>query len=330
MANSSLQTRLDNVFGSLHARSEESNQPPPWKPTEHNIFRSGAIDNEIDQDFATIFPQHIDNECEIDHYEALVYGGGAFQALDQFRPPLLTPLSEEDDDEAFGGLAPMDEDNDHHDASKLHKPTFHRAISPITSTRHSRLKSNLRRGPRPEGGTVKKKVSFTGLPEAYVPPHRRHTSNGTISTSVTATARNNKVPDHEVNPQRYKRYDLGTSILVGGGVAQLLDDLEEEENDNGKEEKEEERWQGEVGKKGVVQFTRKEPSEGASFSRRKDTETSTSIVPACTAAEEEEKGEEEDYHHNGDDVAAKQQRRQYRPQSTTLDAEDVEEDTMSD
>lgn len=89
---------------------------------------------------------------------------------------------------------------------------------------------------RPRGeSAIKKRVSFTGIPEPpqpWVPPHRRPgfvprdpsaADAGAGAGAGAGAVQPSQVPDHVRHPERYTCYTLDQPIVVGGSVGQLAE-----------------------------------------------------------------------------------------------------------
>eukprot|EP00887_Chlorella_sp_A99_P007609 scaffold20.g7609.t1 len=144
---------------------------------------------------------------------------------------------------------------------------------------------------RPRLG-FKKRVSFKGMPEAWVPPHRRPgfvprgddegdgSADGGSGQAGSSGAGGSRVPLHVQHPDKFTCYALDAPLVVGGGAAQLGEgdaagDLERAARaasaaaqqaaglqDAGSADAEGERWQGPVG--GGIQLRARPRAEGAS------------------------------------------------------------------
>jgi hypothetical protein len=307
-----LQDRLDTAFGGLGDLST-GNSNPPWRPAQHNIFRSGPeVDDYAEDEYnerlrrevvsgmamdlaeedhpnedgfmpSTAFCRQLDEEDDLDGVDTTA----ASLFSNEYRPAPGTEVLELNTyDSGMHSIecrTPMDEDEEEEDRSnndEQHQPSPRKSRLVFLSSRGP-SKSNLRTSSSRQT-TLKKRVSFTGIPDPpvpWVPPHKRENF---ISTSQESTippspakisaasadtiSFTNEVPDHVINPHKYTRYEFDEPVLVGGGTGQLRSsehDQQPQEQRHGVVaieiaqpssltlenvvEKEGERWQGDVG-----------------------------------------------------------------------------------
>jgi hypothetical protein len=319
-----LQARLDTAFGGLGDLSPDN---PPWMPSLQTVFRSGPeVDHlEADQDgeyreqlrrevvsgmamdladedrpgedgvmASKNFCRQLDEEEEFDGVDTT-----AALFSNEYRPAPGTEVLEHniyDQRIAYSSLEgriPMEEEEEEEDRNNNDQQLSHpQKPRLITLSSRGPSKSNLRT-PSSRQTTMKKRVSFTGVPEPpvpWVPPHKRGNyiskfQQGTLPPSpsgsppkifgrasgiaVSTRNNNNIVPDHVVNPQNYTRYEFDEPILVGGGIAQLTPAEKEQRvasthhpMEDHVDEVEEERWQGAVG--AGIEFRRRAVATGKS------------------------------------------------------------------
>ena len=257
---SGLQARLDTVFGDLNRGNVST---PPWRPVQEHVFKLGSdLDLEMSSDGdeeyrertrrevilgtelanedapdeegfmpSTAFCSQLDREQDSDLADAI-----AMSPMEDVRPDRHTEVLNNNVYEHQ--LAFLDEEISRmeEDVGPVSHPLGRHAIAASPS-----FKSNLRKSPRSEGA-LKKRVSFTGIPDpptAWVPPHKRAdfvSKFGNNFMPPTGPAPESLkgvrlVPDHVVNPKRYTRYTLEHPIVIGGGLAQLreVDDANEGE-----------------------------------------------------------------------------------------------------
>lgn len=250
---SGLQARLDSVFGNLGTGPTST---PPWRPVQEHVFRIGSdLDDEMSSDEdeeykertrrevllgtelanedapdeeglmpSTAFCSQLDREADRDDVDAIAV------SAEHARPD---PRTEVLDDNVYEHKLALLEDESspmEEDSGPFSHPLGRHAVASSPS-----FKSNLRKSPR--AGGVKKRVSFTGIPDPpkpWVPPHKRANfiskfESDTMPPTGPApeALKNLKVlPDHVANPTRYTRYDLEQSLVVGGGVGQLGEAIE--------------------------------------------------------------------------------------------------------
>ncbi|GAB4819088.1 hypothetical protein N2152v2_006134 [Parachlorella kessleri] len=140
-------------------------------------------------------------------------------------------------------------------------------------------------------GGQSKRVRFQGVPEPWVPPHRREgyvareaenslppeevgagpSGRGNVKPNQRGAAQS-RVPDHVKHPEKYTVYTLDEPLVVGGGVGQLGQEshaqmeraavsAQARQGGEDAEQPEPERWQGAVG--GGIEFRRRPKSTAA-------------------------------------------------------------------
>jgi len=270
-----LQARLDTAFGGLGDLSTY-NCNPPWRPAQQNIFRSGPeVDEYAEDEYnerlrrevvsgmameeedrpnddgfmpSAAFCRQIDEEDELDGVDTTA----ASLFSHEYRPAPGTEVLElnfyNQRMNSLEGRMPMEEEkeeeeeeedrsnnDEQHQPRSSHHPQAQKPRLVALSSRGP-SKSNLRTS-SPRQTTLKKRVSFTGIPDPpapWVPPHKRKNfvskfQKTTLSPSpskVSAASADtisfkDKVPDHVVNPHKYTRYEFDEPVLVGGGVGRL-------------------------------------------------------------------------------------------------------------
>jgi len=356
MSATELQHRLDLVFGGLHPPSEA----PAWKPTAEQVFRGGdeptmedgssegaesedghdnlgrefhtgmgidlAREDYTDEDgflASRAFIRQIDTEAEADMHDQLAVEYGAEQ-----RPSPRTQVLQGniyDERLAFREALALEDQLAEH----MEEDAGPSSTSPTSPRPPISLRSSLRRQ-RTSG--IKKRVSFTGVPELarpWVPPHRRSgfLSKLTAHPSIQETL----IGAQQDTRRGYVRYDLEEPLIIGGGIAQLETANEDDRRaladalsivvastsgevaERRLEENEMERWQGAVG--GGIEFrspkanlssdTKQHTGEGSMGARR---------MPSFEWEEGSDVGEEDFADEfNGGGGEKRQKRRQYRP-----------------
>ena len=262
-----LQDRLDKVFQNLCTSSEQA--PTQWRPSPVNVVRNGdqmsaLVDDETEiqealqqqtagvmMDFITeeedapneeglrpsaAFMQQLDREEDLDEVDLTA------AAPDEARPaPCTTVLDNNIYDQRLSLVSvpdtSMDDDDDDDAAPDIAQ---HLSSSPLQRRLSSgSLKPNLKIGvvARP---IMKKRVSFSGIPEPWVPPHKRVNYIATkfpkgsgeeallppspsvvVAAAAAADPGGTVLPDYVVNKHRYTRYEFDEPVVVGGGVGQL-------------------------------------------------------------------------------------------------------------
>ncbi|KAG7673409.1 hypothetical protein Ndes2526B_g03145 [Nannochloris sp. 'desiccata'] len=279
---SGLQARLDTAFGGLGDLSS-GNANPPWRPAQQNIFRSGpGVDEYAEDEYSerlrrevvsgmamdlgeedrpnddgfmpsTAFCRQLDEEDELDGVDTTAVS----LFSNEYRPAPGTEVLEHNTYDqrmySFEGRTLMEEENEQEEEDRSnndqqHQPSPQKPRLLALSSRGP-SKSNLRTSKSSRQISIKKRVSFTGIPDLpapWVPPHKRgnFVSNfqGTTLPPSPATSppkvfaapagcislRNN-VPDHVANPHKYTRYEFDEPVLVGGGVGQLKSTAENQQ-----------------------------------------------------------------------------------------------------
>jgi len=291
-----LQSRLDNVFGALNSGD---NTIPSWKPSPQHVFRDGGAegtseDEEFDErarhevqpgiplDFldnnvsdeegfmpSAAFCRQVDREPEEDMADAW-----ACQTGEDRRPK---PGTEVLDDNAYESKLSLS------GSMGALRQYSSQNLSMVSSGSRGSLTSLPSRSSLRQGSRVgqKKRVSFDGISEPWIPPHRRPGFKsrsgdqigltGGVPEPISPVQHTGGVPGYVTNPDSYIRYDLEHPLIVGGGVGQpaaeekhdvLALAMDGEHSESTKGDGLVERWQGGPGA-GIVQFRSKLQKEGA-------------------------------------------------------------------
>lgn len=200
---------------------------------------------------------------------------------------------------------------------------------PLSGPRRNRLssgprKSSFRQSNRP---SMKKRVSFTGIPELpkpWVPPHKRpgfsalcpegaaDGAEPAVPAEQPMLPKETCLPNHVAHPEKYTRYALEHPLTVGGGIGQL--EYEAGSNDPpelaalasayaagkpatdaeptamGEQPAPEDRWRGGAGP-GAIEFVPRTQKEGTSPAKAAVASGGISAsLAACWASDDDANG----------------------------------------
>lgn len=307
-----LQSRLDAVFGGLKKPQDEA-EKPEWQPTKKSVFRGGALREGGDSsDEEREWQERQRKELVPGLIRELVAEGepdaGDFQPSAAF----CRAMDREEEYNEVDELATGEErellrsgprtdmpprstevlpDNvweqrirEREAAAEAEAAGNGGMAEPMQAEAPGQAAAAPEREPSSPGAlrpTPSKRVRFQGVPEPWVPPHRREgyatrpPAGPPAASRQGPTSGGSRVPDHVRHPDRYTCYTFDEPVTVGGGVGQLAQERDAEQSqavhealalaqwpaEEGAAEPDAGRWRGEVG--GGIQFRPRRPGQDA-------------------------------------------------------------------